>query len=371
VGGELTHTQRQVQQPDGSVETREVGAQPEARSRFRAPTTAQDARSVLADAMPVLAGKIRNPAVQSLLSLTREALNNVIASPARQSETLPVTTNNMEILRRSVLSSSEVISEKLARPVSMRRDVAEKEISDGVLPLHVGNTMRIFRQYLDMPHVRLHNDASANFMAAKLNAEAFTMGRDLFFASGKLNLSTPRGIALLGHELTHVKQQEQQNAALNIGEMETPRYEALENEALANEQTILSFLSVGSLREPPLPQTSQIDAPMITRKHVIEPFTSFNGKLHEGIEDSGDGPIELTHIQRPTQTQYMMPQKISTPLMAEEGRDIETATSAATPAPTTPEPTTTPNVDINGIAEKVYDIIERRLRSEKERRGYF
>ena len=202
-----------------------------------------------------------------------------------------------------------------------------------------------------MPHVRLHNDSSANFMATKLNAEAFTIERDVFFASGKLNFSTPRGVALLGHELTHVKQQEQQSAASNIGEMGAPQYEALENEALANEQTILSFLSpIGRWKDYARPSFA---SPVVAKEE---------GRLQDGM-------VELTPI-RPPQIQFATPQRTSTPLMAEEGRGIETPATAETPAPPTPEPEK-PSMDINRIAEEVYGIIERRLRSEKERRGHF
>jgi hypothetical protein len=140
--------------------------------------------------------------------------------------------------------------------------------------------------------------------------------------------------------------------------MGAPQYEAL---ALANEPAV---------REPPIPQTftsPQSDAPVIARKHVLEPFT-------EGIENAGDEPVELTHIHSP-QIQYAMPQGVSTPLMAEaEERGMETSATTEPFVPPTPEETpepTTSGIDINRIAEEVYEIIEERLRSEKERRGYF
>jgi hypothetical protein len=44
-------------------------------------------------------------------------------------------------------------------------------------------------------------------MARSLQAEAFTIGRNVFFAPGRFDPGTTRGRALLAHELTHVRQQ--------------------------------------------------------------------------------------------------------------------------------------------------------------------
>ncbi|MBM3235942.1 DUF4157 domain-containing protein [Candidatus Poribacteria bacterium] len=464
IGRELTHVQRKkgherlMEQPDAIID-RKTGTDVQlgTRDTLRAPTPqfpltgtapapsfppvdggvrggAESARSILAGATPILANRKMAPVVQSLSGLkptigiwqdkiliaqyksaggvstdtyrqtaeqTRESTNNVIARATRQSESPPLTTDNINVLRRSVSPASVVISEALARPAVMVGRGAAEEIAGGMQPLYIGNAMRIFRRYLDMPHVQLHNDASANFMAAKLNAEAFTIGRDVFFASGKLNLSTPRGIALLAHAFTHVKQQEETGAVpftttppelsgppfgkgergsglsfLNASKMSASQPEALESEALTNEQATLSFLSV----KPQAFTYSQSDSPMIARKY---------GQVSN--PPLPDEPVELTHIpqafgvgersEHSPQLQYAVSQTVSTSLkdnpiplllrkMAEEGRGMETSMSTETPAPPPPEPTTT-GIDINRIAEEVYSIIERRLRSEKERRGYF
>jgi hypothetical protein len=52
--------------------------------------------------------------------------------------------------------------------------------------------------------VRVHSDASE---ARALGARAFASGTDVVFAPGELALGTPRGRALLAHELAHVVQQ--------------------------------------------------------------------------------------------------------------------------------------------------------------------
>jgi hypothetical protein len=51
--------------------------------------------------------------------------------------------------------------------------------------------------------VRVHQDAYAQ----TIGAQAFTRGTEIFFAPGRFDPSSPQGLELLGHELTHVKQQ--------------------------------------------------------------------------------------------------------------------------------------------------------------------
>jgi hypothetical protein len=55
--------------------------------------------------------------------------------------------------------------------------------------------------------VRLHTDSHANSAANQLQAKAFTLGSDIFFASGHYEPQTAQGKWLLAHELTHTIQQ--------------------------------------------------------------------------------------------------------------------------------------------------------------------
>jgi hypothetical protein len=60
----------------------------------------------------------------------------------------------------------------------------------------------------DFGHVRVHADAKAAASAWTVNALAYTVGRDVAFASGQYRPRTRRGRELLAHELSHVVQQE-------------------------------------------------------------------------------------------------------------------------------------------------------------------
>lgn len=60
----------------------------------------------------------------------------------------------------------------------------------------------------DFGGVRVHADATADRAARAIGARAFTVGRDIAFASGEYMPATPAGQHLLLHELVHVAQQE-------------------------------------------------------------------------------------------------------------------------------------------------------------------
>ena len=55
--------------------------------------------------------------------------------------------------------------------------------------------------------VRIHTDTQAIQLSGRLNAQAFTMGRDIYFNRGNFNPGSTSGKRLLAHELTHVVQQ--------------------------------------------------------------------------------------------------------------------------------------------------------------------
>lgn len=59
----------------------------------------------------------------------------------------------------------------------------------------------------ELPDVRVHVTGRADQAARELGASAFTVGQDVFFASGKFAPQSPVGRQLLAHELTHVVQQ--------------------------------------------------------------------------------------------------------------------------------------------------------------------
>jgi hypothetical protein len=59
----------------------------------------------------------------------------------------------------------------------------------------------------DLGSVRIHTDGEAASLSRELNAQAFTVGSDIFMAEGKFQPDHAEGQGLLAHELTHVGQQ--------------------------------------------------------------------------------------------------------------------------------------------------------------------
>ena len=60
----------------------------------------------------------------------------------------------------------------------------------------------------DFSGVRVHTSSRANQLARSINARAFTRGNDIVFGGGEYSPESAAGKRLLGHELTHVVQQD-------------------------------------------------------------------------------------------------------------------------------------------------------------------
>jgi len=59
----------------------------------------------------------------------------------------------------------------------------------------------------DFGNVKIHNNTASHELSTKLNAQAFTVGNDVYFNRGKYNPESSSGKHLLAHELTHTVQQ--------------------------------------------------------------------------------------------------------------------------------------------------------------------
>ncbi len=68
----------------------------------------------------------------------------------------------------------------------------------------------------DFGTVRIHTGPRAAALSRALAAKAFTVGRDVFFGSGRFAPASPSGRALVAHELAHTVQQRDAGRALSI-----------------------------------------------------------------------------------------------------------------------------------------------------------
>lgn len=72
-----------------------------------------------------------------------------------------------------------------------------------------GSTRKAFERAFDtdLSDVRIHTDAAAIASAEAIDAEAYTVGRDIVFGPGRYRPDTAEGRALLAHEVAHTQQQ--------------------------------------------------------------------------------------------------------------------------------------------------------------------
>ena len=76
----------------------------------------------------------------------------------------------------------------------------------------------------DFSNVKIHDDAQASDLAQRLNAQAFTVGNDIWFDKGKYSPGTSDGKKLLAHELAHTIQQ--RTATKSIFKKDEPKTDA-------------------------------------------------------------------------------------------------------------------------------------------------
>jgi uncharacterized protein DUF4157 len=83
----------------------------------------------------------------------------------------------------------------------------------------------------DFSQVRIHTDSNAVRLSQHFNAQAFTIGNHIAFASGQYRPGAVIGDALLAHELAHVSQQSQAGASAVAMQAGGAEYDSLERDA--------------------------------------------------------------------------------------------------------------------------------------------
>lgn len=97
----------------------------------------------------------------------------------------------------------------LAPPPTLLPDGAVRVVGRSGAPLEPDLRRDMERRFgADFSAVRVHADAEAARSALELQADAYTVGRDIVFGAGQLRSWTPRGRRLLAHELAHTVQQQ-------------------------------------------------------------------------------------------------------------------------------------------------------------------
>ncbi|MCW5851056.1 MAG: DUF4157 domain-containing protein [Anaerolineae bacterium] len=194
----------------------------------------------------------------------------------------------------------------------------------------------------DLSDVRLYTSP----VAEALGAEAFTSGQRVVFAPGRLNLRTPQGMALLGHELSHIGQP----LAFKLTSGANPTGDDAEEQAAGQQEDVIRRAveqgwPEGSRRE--VRQAARALSAMMEHGGIAQPpgpgGPAAPGAPGASPSSDGASPGGGSDGAAPVATAR-----------------LSEATQAGGAAPAAP-----PNVE--ALAKQVYSILKARLRAERER----
>jgi hypothetical protein len=145
----------------------------------------------------------------------------------------------------------------------------------------------------DFSGVRVHTDSRAAESAQVVNAQAYTVGRDVVFGTGQYAPGTSEGRRLVAHELTHVVQQ--RSEAQSIGAMGS-RGDPWEYEAEGNASAVLTGQAAST--------TTGAGVPVLQRQEddfkLKQPALTLPPKPEKSIFPPGEKPeLRLFHLQEP------------------------------------------------------------------------
>jgi hypothetical protein len=123
-----------------------------------------------------------------------------------------------ELEDEGVLQRKEINNSISQTPSNFETQMSTIQGTGKPLPESVRNFFEPRFGY-DFSQVRVHSDVKAAESAREINAQAFTMGRDIVFGSGQFALNTKERQQLLAHELMHVIQQQAPYGVITL----TPR----------------------------------------------------------------------------------------------------------------------------------------------------
>jgi hypothetical protein len=118
--------------------------------------------------------------------------------------------------------------------------------------------------------INIVTGSEADIITNQYNADALTIGNNIFFSQNKFDLTSPKGIGLLIHELVHVKQMKERGKAVSSEALAEKGYDTnfrlntslqslvnssdLENEAIEQEEKIISYMNY--LQQSPFEDTN-------------------------------------------------------------------------------------------------------------------
>ena len=197
----------------------------------------------------------------------------------------------------------------------------------------------------DLFDVRVHSSP----LAQTLRAEAFTTGKHIVFAPGRLDLTTSKGIALLGHELTHIGQPlafKQESGASQVSE------DRGEHEARRQEEQIQRIVEQGWSK------TNRMELQHPVRAAATLAVSASSLSIQRLAED----------VQGPSQQEE--PAANLSPANSTEVNSPQTTQASSQPGPAAasgPAGAPAANANVEALSRQVYAILKNRLRAERDR----
>ena len=219
----------------------------------------------------------------------RERLDGEISRSARGHRGVPgrETLVETEASRWAAMGYHEVAPDSASSTVQRKVDDTARSTDSATalaaptgagqpLPDHVRSIMeRVFD--VDFSSVRIH----VGHEAAAVGALAYACGTDLYFSPGHYDLSSQRGLSLIGHELAHVVQQAQGRVRPtgHIGGVAVNDSTALEREAddlgaRAAHEASIAASPRPVLQRPTLQRSLASGADHVAQRQVAEPSSS-------------------------------------------------------------------------------------------------
>jgi hypothetical protein len=159
------------------------------------------ADAVVAGQSPAIRGKVQNGRAALARQIARpEDLVDSVAPPSGLLPAVETPADDEETVQRSAAEPATV---------TPRFEHSLQQTAGGggrTLPAPTRAQMEGSLGW-DFSAVRVHSGTRAHELATEVNAEAFTLGQDIFFARGRFDPEHREGQRLLAHELTHVVQQ--------------------------------------------------------------------------------------------------------------------------------------------------------------------
>lgn len=153
-------------------------------------------------------GAIQRKLAIGLINNSEEAEADTMAERVMRMPEVPLLQEDERLQRRTLSPVIQAKGESTDNTVNNTlSNQIESTRGGNALPESTRSFMES-RFAADFSDVRIHTGSDASTMSAALNAQAFTVGRDIYFNEGNYAPGSEAGKRLLAHELTHTLQQQ-------------------------------------------------------------------------------------------------------------------------------------------------------------------